>query len=318
MPLPELREQTQHRWFDILTALGVDEKSLNKKHGPCLLCGGTDRARWTDYMGNGGFYCNQCGYKDGIVFLQDYLSQDFKHVAQNVRMVLGEAQSRPAKAEDLSKNKSKIREIWAGCEKLSKGDPSHLYLLSRGLNSIKYGELMNLRTHPGLTYWDFIDNEPKDMGLHPAMVALVVTADNKPATVQVTYLTEDGKKAKVTTPRKLMSPCLNWKGGAVRLSEPGEDQVLCVAEGVETALSLKQLHPEVCPWASLNADNMKELVPPEVTSIMVGGDNDKSFTGQAAAFTLANRLAKKKRVKVLIPENPGDDWNDELQRGFIK
>jgi hypothetical protein len=52
--------------------------------------------------------------------------------------------------------------------------------------------------------------------------------------------------------------------------------------------------------------------------IVVFGDNDLSFTGQAKAYELAHRLTVKNGldVDVEIPTAPGTDWNDVLlQRG---
>src|SRR5260370_38280875 len=52
------RLDTRHRWVDILTALGVPTKFLNRRHGPCPMCGGKDRFRFIDTDGKGTFFCN--------------------------------------------------------------------------------------------------------------------------------------------------------------------------------------------------------------------------------------------------------------------
>ena len=46
------------------------------------------------------------------------------------------------------------------------------------------------------------------------------------------------------------------------------------------------------------------------------GDNDASFTGQAKAYQLANRLEVqyKRKVEVKIPSVTGEDWNDTFVR----
>jgi putative DNA primase/helicase len=48
--------------------------------------------------------------------------------------------------------------------------------------------------------------------------------------------------------------------------------------------------------------------------VFIFGDNDKSFTGQSAAYQLANKLTvlRKMEVEVLIPDGVGTDWLDEL------
>jgi len=49
--------------------------------------------------------------------------------------------------------------------------------------------------------------------------------------------------------------------------------------------------------------------------VFVFGDNDSSSTGQAAAYTLAQRLkAKGITVMAEIPPNADQDWNDVLIR----
>jgi hypothetical protein len=54
-------------------------------------------------------------------------------------------------------------------------------------------------------------------------------------------------------------------------------------------------------------------VPPEGVRVNVYGDNDTSFTGHAAAYTLGRKLkAKQIDVRVHIPAPKGADWNDVL------
>lgn len=53
------------RWPQLLQDLaGLSPDQLTDCHQPCPACGGTDRYRWTNDLGPGGFYCNQCGGKD--------------------------------------------------------------------------------------------------------------------------------------------------------------------------------------------------------------------------------------------------------------
>ena len=110
-------------------------------------------------------------------------------------------------------------------------------------------------------------------------------------------------------------------GSAIRLHEPVQG-VLGVAEGIETALSASQLYR--CPvWALINANNLEKWMPPAgVNHIMIFGDNDLTFTGQAAAYALAKRLAlmgngdSEYKVDVLIPREVGWDWNDVYMQTF--
>ena len=70
-----------------------------------------------------------------------------------------------------------------------------------------------------------------------------------PSILHRTYLTADGSKASVISPRRLMSGTVA-KGAAIRLAPAGE--ALGIAEGIETALSASALFGVPC-WAAVNA-----------------------------------------------------------------
>jgi len=62
------------------------------------------------------------------------------------------------------------------------------------------------------------------------------------------------------------------------------------------------------------------LPPPEAKRIIIFGDNDPSYAGQAAAYALARRLRSDERVvEVQIPAEVGADWNDvhQLRRHHV-
>jgi putative DNA primase/helicase len=70
-------------------------------------------------------------------------------------------------------------------------------------------------------------------------------------------------------------------------------------------------------WAAISSSMMKKwLPPPGCEEIVIFGDNDKKYGGQAAAYHLAQQLAAKNLPveQVLIPQLPGEDWADEWSR----
>jgi putative DNA primase/helicase len=123
---------------------------------------------------------------------------------------------------------------------------------------------------------------------------------------------KNGWKSGDSVKRLLMRGSLP-EGSAVRLW-PAQT-AMGIAEGIETAISAAMMF-KMPVWAALNAQNLVKWTPPEgVTHVTVFGDNDLSFTGQAAAYRLANRLVSINglRVDVEIPDYPGHDWNDVIR-----
>jgi putative DNA primase/helicase len=145
---------------------------------------------------------------------------------------------------------------------------------------------------------------------HPALIAKFVSHDAKGWTLHTTFLNADGSKADVPKPRKL-APLAVPLGGAVRLASSAE--TMGVAEGIETALSASQLF-DVPVWAALSAGALIKWQPPARTRcVLIFGDCDEGFAGQAAAYTLAHKLAGRGlAIEVRLPPDIGSDWNDVL------
>jgi putative DNA primase/helicase len=201
-----------------------------------------------------------------------------------------------------------FRRIWHTSQRLTTRDPVSLYLRRRGL-TLSLDQLPPvLRYHPHLCY----RHDDGCRTYHPALVALVQALDGTMVNVHRTYLTYDGHKANVPTVKKLMPSAVPGatKGGAIRLSPPGE--TLAIAEGCETALAVRQA-TGLSVWAAMAASNMALLaVPAVVQLVVICADHDQA--GLDAAKALARRLlADGRRVKILTPATPGTDWLDMLE-----
>jgi putative DNA primase/helicase len=85
------------QWPRLLMELGgLAPDQLEDRHQPCPNCGGTDRYRWDNDDGPGGWYCNQCGGKDhmggagsGLDLLMRVTGWDFKQATARVEQHLG-------------------------------------------------------------------------------------------------------------------------------------------------------------------------------------------------------------------------------------
>ncbi len=291
------------RWFDLLQSLGgLSRIQLSGKHGPCPVCGGRDRFRWV--QSEERWVCNHCtggSLQDGVHFLQTLRGWDFKEVVAELQQAVGSARRHFATSKTTSQSQQQfIDRIWHGSEPIGDSTPVALYLRSRGIEAPRWPP--SLRYHPKL-------KAGKNGASFPAMIARIDRPDGSIGILHRTFLTVDGQKANIESPRMMFGK--HPEGGAVRIGKP--NGIIGVTEGLETALSAA-LHHKHAVWAALTAGALLKWSPPEgPTHIRIFGDNDANYTGQSKAYALANRLAmadKNRIVEVLIPGRVGTDWND--------
>jgi putative DNA primase/helicase len=193
--------------------------------------------------------------------------------------------------------------VWGEAYPITPGDPVHAYLCRRGIALDDLSAV--LRYHARLAY----RHEDGKCTFHPAMIAKVDGPSGQGVSLHRTFLTHDGRKADVPTPKKLMPAVVPGatRGGAIRLYSASE--TLAVAEGIETALAV-HLATGLPVWSTICAGGMARLiVPAEVRLVVVCADHDAA--GLDAAKALARRLLiEQRRVKILTPDMPGADWVD--------
>jgi putative DNA primase/helicase len=294
-------DAARNKWKGVLLQLEVDKKHLTGKHAPCPMCGGKDRFRFLNSDGNGTWICNQCGAGAGMDLLMQAKGWDFRTAAQAVDQVLGnvhnDAPPKPPLADD--KRRLMLRELWKASVPVEPDCPVGWYLTNRVPG---WANCPDLR---------FAERAPIPGGAFgPAMLAMVRDCKtNNPVTIHRTFLTLDGRKADMANPRAIMPGDLP-EAVSVHLAKAGE--VLGIAEGIETALAAQAKFGVPC-HAAINAGFLAKWQPPEgVRRVIVFGDCDQTYTGQAAAYTLAHRLSRKLQVEVRIPGQFGTDWADEV------
>lgn len=337
------REGAAGRWGSILSRLApqltpaIDANA--KRHVPCPVHGGKDGFRmWKDFETTGAGICNSCGsFHDGFALLQWANGWDARTAVDAVTEYLngGQVQAMPkhvpppvkspaqtaAENESLKKSLNKVYMATVSVRHREAG-PLRRYLARRGI-TIEAPD--NLRFHPSLGYYDPVAE--RTTGYYPAIIAVVMGVNGQPVTLHRTYLTPDGFKAEVDSPRKMMMypDDRELSGGAIRLMPHG--RVLGVAEGLETSLAAIQ-GTRIPTWSTVNATLLEQFVPPPgVEQLIVFVDKDRPTKphpkghGQEAGLKLVQR-AWAMGIKAAaitpsgeIPEGEKSlDWNDVLKR----
>lgn len=313
-------------WEQVLPNLAPalkDAVERRGRHVPCPVHGGRDGFRvFPDVDETGGGVCNTCGYfADGFSLLMWINGWDFgrsiREVAEQVGSKSRHAKSAAAKSEDDIR-REQLNRTWRESVPLSHpcAEPARLYLARRGL-SVKVPEV--LRFHAALGYFE----ENRLVADYPALIAQVSDQGGEAVTIHRTYLTPDGRKAPVESPKKLMRHSLarQMTGGAIRLMPSGNR--LAVTEGIETALAVMEA-TGIPAWATGNAHLLATFQPPAgIEQVLVFADKDRpsrqhpSGHGQEAARELVTRLwgmgirAGAIAPALDIPDGKnGIDWQD--------
>lgn len=228
------------------------------------------------------------------------------------------------RSEDIRREKA-IVSAWENAKRFSWKDPEceplAKYFLSRCLK-VKDPELVeDLRFSPKICHL----NPDGSKSEFCALIAAIRNSEGKLIAVHKTFLTKDGKKAPVETPKKIscLPSNVSLTGCAIRIGKP--TKYLAVAEGIETALSVSIATGLPC-WSCVNAHVLETVeVPASVEVVFIFADKDRSLVGTKSARALRDRLAKKRVMACIesieedIPEDSkGIDWNDILRKDGIQ
>lgn len=202
-------------------------------------------------------------------------------------------------------------------------------------------DLPTLRFAAGLKYEHQWDDETWCRGTFDAQIAPFQNVSRDITAVHVTYLGPDGDKAPVPKAKKMFGPV--W-GSAIRFAAPARS--IAIAEGIETALSVRRACPDRAVWVAGSLGNIAgsgdpdtPKIPHPVTGkplptvmplmrspgirlpagveeivILADADGDR-LSGNALVERAARRFrAEAVRVRVAWPK-PGQDFNDMIREG---
>lgn len=342
MSFKDLASQCRGRWSDIVVRLAPSEAMQSaidrgpRRFGYCPVHGGVhgDAFRvFADFEDTGGAVCNSCGqFSNGFKLLAWLQGWSFGEVARQIEIVLSNGaievpivrrrelqteQSRPSRGVTAER----LLQLWNEAHdfKDERARPVRLYLENRGIDVA--GPM--LRCHAALPYFD---ENRKRVGEFPAMLAQLLDPTGELVALHRTYLTQDGAKAPIAQPKKLMKRTdAVLTGAAIRLYPP--TGCIGVTEGIENALAVRSA-TGMQVWAATSWPLLAGLeLPSTVRSIVIWADRDMPRRqrdgsilepGREAANRLAARLRGEGRsVSVRMPPPRSDDakidWNDVLK-----
>lgn len=277
---------------------------MAKRQGNSLrvgnLAGKRGTSLWIDLLtGNWKDHATGDGGKDAISLFaaKEHLTQG--EAKKRLTEALESTSARPSRATGQKPdNAPKAVQIWQEAQPLS-ATPAQSYLEARGISL----QPLSLRYHPALLHG------PSKTVLGGMVAAVTRWPEDEPQAIHRTFLQGDNKAD--LEPNRMMLGSV--AGGAVRLGCVLD--VMALAEGIETALSVQQSLGLPC-WAVLSASNYLSLkFPDTVKEITIAADNDDA--GLKAAHEAAEKWSLQGRnVRVINPPLAGTDFND-LHRGVV-
>lgn len=298
-------------WPEVFEHYGLPPVT-GKRHfkGKCPACQSKGSFRCDDKDGRGTWVC-KCGAGDGWKLLAITQGKDFKTLAAEVDTIIGREYQPNTESQPVENGKKKQREAvskkYSGLADL-RGTTGEMYLRNRGINTLPSDAIR------------FCLEQPFN-GRHYQSLFSLATDDKGALCYLHRTLLDGDKKANLGESAKRMlslqeDSYLEHAGSvAIRMFPPAS--TLGIAEGIETALSCRQIYG--CNvWAVLNTSLMKRFrAPMGVKHLIIFADTDLNGAGHAAAFECGHRniLSNNDVEKVSIRWPESGDFNDMLING---
>ncbi|EPR9083335.1 toprim domain-containing protein [Cronobacter dublinensis] len=305
-------EAAKGQWAMIFEHYGLPPiTGKNHYRGKCPLCDSIGKFRIDDRDGAGTWICT-CGSGDGLKLITETQGKPFNEVCREIDELIGNTFTR-LKIPVTSSAVSLQKRVLSKFSKLSplRGTSGAEYLNARGIytlpqEAIRFNEK---ERYGGKIYQSLYSLATDDKGqlcyLHRTLLD-----GNRKAQLK------DSAGAKRQKSLQEESYLDHARSVAIRMFPIST--TLGIAEGIETALSCKQLY-HVNTWATMTSGFMKKFrVPAGVKSLIIFADRDvNSATGLAAATECAhaNLLAKNDLEKISIYYPDNGDFNDMLMNG---
>ncbi|HCD7072482.1 TPA: toprim domain-containing protein [Klebsiella pneumoniae] len=287
----EVKRRTAGSWESVLPQCGVTVPPKGR-HGPCAICGGSDRFHFIDDHGGGEWHCRQCdepNHGDGLDLIARAHGITITAAAQKVASVLGVDARTPEPKSAREKPQTDIAGKVAGmAAKAASGQSA--YLTSKGLQC--------------------------PFPLMPDGSLLMVLKNGAGAVTGAQGIKPDGNKRLVAGTVKKGSFCV--------VNSVESPETVVIAEGLATTLSVNLMRPDALAVVAVDAGNLLPVAEvmrrryPEAR-IIIAADNDikpgEPNTGKEAA----DKAAKAVSGWVALPPTVKKaDWNDFHQQNGLE
>jgi len=266
-------------------------------------------------------------FKDSMTYLGDVLKMN-PHSTTKIQPLMSSPRQENISLEDLKDRASRLNGV---SELQMKSKPIEGSLAENYLRKERgiQGELASdLRYLPkGTTF--MYRGERKTLS-HSCLAAFGRVENGSLSSVQLTKLDDQGNRAHTFDGQKLTKIQYGLaKGSFVCLQEDNTHNRVFIAEGVETALSLKEAGLKGTIMASLGILNIANYQGSEKEIILCGDNDDHkkilssgltrgSQTHHLLEATKENFQDQGKSVYIVKPSHPGDDFNDVLKKYGIQ
>ncbi|MBE5251753.1 DUF7146 domain-containing protein [Mixta mediterraneensis] len=304
------------KWPQIFKAFGLPPVTgLKHWAKECPVCDRKGKFRIDDKDGRGTWICS-CGSGDGWKLLELTQQKSIRELFAEVDQIIGNVWQRDPSAPQRQKQVATVDQIrdavlrkFADMQGL-RDTPAQSYLSSRGIFTLPVPDAAR-----------YCSSQPLHGGGSLQAIWSLATDSKMNLCYLHRTLLDGDKKADVDMAKKqkkLQDDSYLEYAVSVAIRLFPVASTLGIAEGVETALSCKQLYG-VNTWSVINANFMEKfLAPAGVTHLIIFTDMDRhTATGHSAAFACAHRnlLAKNDIQKVTVRWPDSDDFNDVIQKG---
>ncbi len=286
----EVKRRTAGRWESVLPQCGVTVPPKGR-HGPCAICGGSDRFHFIDDHSGGEWHCRQCdepNHGDGLDLIARAHGITITAAAQKVASVLGVDARTPEPKPAREKPQTDIAGKVAGmAAKAASGQSA--YLTSKGLQC--------------------------PFPLMPDGSLLMVLKNGAGAVTGAQGIKPDGNKRLVVGTVKKGSFCV--------VNSVESPETVVIAEGLATTLSVNLMRPDALAVVAVDAGNLLPVAEvmrrryPEAR-IIIAADNDIKPGEPNTGKDAAEKAAKAVSGWVALPQSEEKaDWNDCHQQQGI-